>query len=517
MDRTAKRLFWISLIVLGIAISGCAQSRTTATNAAGLDAATMEKPAQLVNSLGSAISRARTEQVHLLSPDWFEKAETGYLRAREMMEASEKIEKIRKHVDASHRHLAQARSFSATSRGWLTDAIEARNMSRRAGATRYTEEYRLVENDFLKLTRAVERDRSGYVEKNRDAVAQRYRDLEVRAIQEATLGEVRSLISRAEANGAREVAPRSRKRALAQLNAAETFISANPHAEKTRQTMSKEALSAANRLALVTEKGNAMRAMSAEEIVFLLEDYFYAISVELGAQDMRNQDFQTQLDNILGSVDALKKDRAFISEKNQALREEIGALEADYQTRIDELNIKLATLEGQSREDRMAKERMARERMAAEQRLAVERRFNQRYASVRDYFKANEAEVYKQENQLVIRLKAMRFAVGKSMIMPENYDLLTKVQKSIRTFDDPRVIVEGHTDATGSHTVNMQLSQQRADAVREYLIANQTLAPESISAVGYGSERPLASNATSAGRAINRRIDILIVPRAKPM
>lgn len=165
----------------------------------------------------------------------------------------------------------------------------------------------------------------------------------------------------------------------------------------------------------------------------------------------------------------------------------------------------------------MAKERMARQRMAAEQRLAAEMKFNQLYVAVRNYFEAEEAEVYKQENQLVLRLKAMRFPVGKSVIMPENYHLLSKVQKAIRTFDDPRVIVEGHTDTTGSDEVNMLLSQQRAEAVREYMIANQTLLADSISAVGYGSGRPLASNATSAGRAINRRIDILIIPQANPI
>jgi outer membrane protein OmpA-like peptidoglycan-associated protein len=129
----------------------------------------------------------------------------------------------------------------------------------------------------------------------------------------------------------------------------------------------------------------------------------------------------------------------------------------------------------------------------------------------------DEAEVYKQDNQLVIRLKAMQFPVGKSIIMPENYALLSKVQKAVRTFGDPRVIVEGHTDTTGSNEVNMLLSQQRAEAVREYMIANQTLSADSISAVGYGSERPLASNATSAGRAINRRIDIQIIPQVKPI
>jgi hypothetical protein len=117
---------------------------------------------------------------------------------------------------------------------------------------------------------------------------------------------------------------------------------------------------------------------------------------------------------------------------------------------IDALNVRVATLEGKTREDQMAKERMARERMAAEQRLAAERKFNQLYVAVQGYFETDEAEVYKQENQLVIRLKAMRFPVGKASSCRKTTALLSKVQKAIRTFDDPRVIVEGHTDTTGS-------------------------------------------------------------------
>jgi len=113
---------------------------------------------------------------------------------------------------------------------------------------------------------------------------------------------------------------------------------------------------------------------------------------------------------------------------------------------------------------------------------------------------------------LVIRLKAVQFPVGKHFIMPSNYALLSKVQRAIRTFGEPNVIIEGHTDSTGSDELNEHLSQQRAEAVRAYFVANGTLTDQRIAAVGYGSKRPLASNATEIGRAINRRIDLIIVP-----
>jgi len=100
--------------------------------------------------------------------------------------------------------------------------------------------------------------------------------------------------------------------------------------------------------------------------------------------------------------------------------------------------------------------------------------------------------------------------------MPGTYTLLSKVQRAIRTFGEPQVVVEGHTDSTGSDEVNEHLSQQRAEAVVEYLIANKTLPSDKIMAVGFGSVRPLASNETPEGRAINRRIDVIITPIVKP-
>jgi len=94
-------------------------------------------------------------------------------------------------------------------------------------------------------------------------------------------------------------------------------------------------------------------------------------------------------------------------------------------------------LEGKTLDEQMAKERIERERQAAEQKLNAEIRFNQKYIEVQNYFQKDEAEVYKQEDQLVLRLKAVRFPVGQSIIMPENYSLLSKVQKAIQNFNDP--------------------------------------------------------------------------------
>ena len=106
----------------------------------------------------------------------------------------------------------------------------------------------------------------------------------------------------------------------------------------------------------------------------------------------------------------------------------------------------------------------------------------------------------------------MSFSVGQAVIVADNYPLLSKVQRAIALFGQPLAVIEGHTDSTGSAAANLGLSQKRAEAVRAYLIANGTLPKEKIEATGFGSERPLASDQTAEGRAINRRIDIVLIP-----
>jgi outer membrane protein OmpA-like peptidoglycan-associated protein len=183
--------------------------------------------------------------------------------------------------------------------------------------------------------------------------------------------------------------------------------------------------------------------------------------------------------------------------KNQSLEKET----QDYQAQIADLEQQLTVIKGYSREQEVVK-----------QKLAAEREFNEQFNKVQRYFRPDEAEVYKQGKQLVIRLRGIHFPVGQAILTPNNYTLLSKVQHAIQTFGQPIVTIEGHTDSTGSAQVNQELSQKRADAVKTYLVANKTLPEDRILAAGYGPDRPLAPNTSPEGRAINRRIDLLIQP-----
>jgi OOP family OmpA-OmpF porin len=242
----------------------------------------------------------------------------------------------------------------------------------------------------------------------------------------------------------------------------------------------------ASRLHVIAGQSEKFKTMEPEQITLWAEGLLYQTSETLGAPDMRNQPFDQQRENILATISAQRADLDFMIENSKNLQQRI------------------TSLEGKTLEEHQEKER-----------LLADKRFNEKLSGIQHYFKPDEAEVYKKQNQVIIRLKTMQFPVGQSVIMPDNYGLLSKVQRAIRTFGEPDVIIGGHTDSTGSEEINEHLSQQRADAVRQYFVANETLPYEKIIAVGYGSMRPIASNATESGRAMNRRIDVIITPEAK--
>lgn len=102
------------------------------------------------------------------------------------------------------------------------------------------------------------------------------------------------------------------------------------------------------------------------------------------------------------------------------------------------------------------------------------------------------------------------FASGKADIKEDSTDDIKKLGEFMQTYPTTKTVIEGHTDSVGSAAMNKDLSQRRADAVRDYLIKNYNIDANRIKAVGYGPDRPVADNATAQGRQLNRRIEAAI-------
>ena len=127
---------------------------------------------------------------------------------------------------------------------------------------------------------------------------------------------------------------------------------------------------------------------------------------------------------------------------------------------------------------------------------------------------AKFASVKQETRGMVITLNgSVLFASGKSELLPAAQAKLTEVAKALTEQDpDSKMVVEGHTDSQGAAAFNQDLSQRRAQSVRDYLVT-RGIASDRITAEGFGPSRSIADNASAEGRANNRRVEIVVKPK----
>ncbi len=104
---------------------------------------------------------------------------------------------------------------------------------------------------------------------------------------------------------------------------------------------------------------------------------------------------------------------------------------------------------------------------------------------------------------------SITFDTNKSNIKPNFYGTLNKVAQTLAEDNQSAILVTGYTDNTGNDSINIPLSQARAQSVKSYL-ASQGVSASRIDAQGYGSSNPIADNSTASGREQNRRVEISI-------
>jgi|SRR6185369_16389800 len=125
---------------------------------------------------------------------------------------------------------------------------------------------------------------------------------------------------------------------------------------------------------------------------------------------------------------------------------------------------------------------------------------------------AKIAQVKEEARGMVITLSGqVLFVTGKAELLPAAQDQLAAVAKALQDQGELKpVVVEGYTDSVGSDSNNLKLSQDRANAVRSFLVS-KGLPSDKLTAVGKGKSNPVASNDTPDGRANNRRVEIVVV------
>jgi len=122
----------------------------------------------------------------------------------------------------------------------------------------------------------------------------------------------------------------------------------------------------------------------------------------------------------------------------------------------------------------------------------------------------SDLQAKQTERGILIRMTDVLFETGKSNLSLEVMRSVDKLTEFLEKHPNRYVLIEGHTDSIGGDELNLALSQKRADAVKERLVAKE-VAEKRITTRGYGKKYPLASNETPAGRQQNRRVEVIIL------
>lgn len=131
---------------------------------------------------------------------------------------------------------------------------------------------------------------------------------------------------------------------------------------------------------------------------------------------------------------------------------------------------------------------------------------------------ARDAEIEKLKAKkvpggILVTLGDVLFDTARSELKAGSLQKIYPLAEYLKEHPETMVKIEGHTDSRGSEDYNAQLSQRRADSVREFLVSNG-IAPNRITAQGMGENFPVATNSTASGRQQNRRVDVTITGAA---
>jgi outer membrane protein OmpA-like peptidoglycan-associated protein len=446
----------------------------------------------------TALESAKHEQTDVLAPKTYAQASAALQSAELALDKGRKPERVRELLDESRTLLDRAKQIAATNKRELLAVLKTRDDAQAAHADQFaTDTWRKGLERLAEATDYIERgDLDGGRKRGAEAEVL-LRDAELQAIKNGLLGPTRQAIANADAAKVADFAPRTLDAARRYLAEAEQEIARNRYdsalparlLEQANYEV-KHATMLAQQIVALQERGKKDHAL--EELLLQYEDPLKRLASELDVVPRFELGYAQVAQDLI--------------ERAQKRQQELHSLKQDVADRDGQ--IVALTAELGKLEDRLGG--VSQERVALQKRVDAQERLRDNVAKLESTFSTNEARVYRQADDAVISLTGIAFRVGKSTIEPSSFPLLGKVQEAIKLFPGASIVVEGHTDSDGSDSANLILSQDRADAVKQYLISNLGLDPEKVSSIGYGQSRPVASNETAEGRTRNRRIDLVL-------
>lgn len=457
--------------------------------------------ALLLGSLGTAWAdvpelqqrlEAQAEQeAAVLAPELFRKAQRAVDEAEKA--AASGSSRLPDRLETASKRLDELEEAADRARRLWEGPLRLRDRARAAGADTASSSYATAENILNGAARKLEAGRRDAAERQATSLSGLYDQALKEAVQHDLVGRSRQLLVQAEKSKSAEYTPRSYVRALDAVTRTEELIEAQPgepdaamraQAELARREV-EHTLFLLDNIKGSCDGPNRARI---ESIILEWEGNLERILVPLGLERDFSQGMGADLQRVQVQTDGLLRERNRLRIDLARRTDQADSL----QRVISELRSHVRNFEG----------------LVAE--LQPFREEANTVAAVRGLFAQSEGKVLVEGRDVVLRLHGLRFASGKSTLPDDSHSLLEKIAEAVRAFPGAYVVVEGHTDATGGEAMNQRLSTERAEAVRAYLERFGGVDADRITSVGHGPSRPVASNETETGRALNRRIDVII-------
>ena len=378
-------------------------------------------------------------------------------------------------------------------RSLWSNLLEVRERARAAGApTRDPRGWTAAENILLAAAQKLEGGRTDTAQSQAREALPAYEAARRNAMRHELLGTADSLRVGLEAEKAQRIVPRSWVRTVDAIAAAERLLRERDALDAEVRAAGSKALSEARHARFLLDRiAGACEEKAPDRIESAILDWEEATRRALVVLGLEAS-FETGLGPALATVEReaaelrTERDRLRI-----ATREGAGT--------ADSLDARVQDLRDQLRDRDL--QIVALKRSLADYQVVDE---------IGRLFGSDEGRVVADGRDLVIRLHGLQFASGSAELPESSGPLLEKVVRALGKLPGARVIVEGHTDSQGRPEANVELSQARAVAVRDELARRIGSDSSAIKATGYGAMRPVASNETAEGRALNRRIEIVI-------
>jgi outer membrane protein OmpA-like peptidoglycan-associated protein len=420
----------------------------------------------------------------------YEAAETGLSRGRN-------VEYLRNKTGDAEAHFTTATTAAQLAKTVLSQVMKSREDAANAKAPELSPEvWDKAQREFGSAIRYLERGDLKNANRSDVEATSLYRDAELIAIKAQYLSETRQLLADAERARVGRYAPITLGNAAQLLAEAEKELNENRYDTDRPRSLARQANYEAKHAIYLSEVINDVRAkdMTTEQLILEWEKPLAEISAAA--------DIIPAMSN--GPAELTAEMVMYI--ENQ--RNRIQSLEQEQEADA----LRMADME---EEIRTLDERLGgatSERAALVQRLEAQARIKEQFELVEKMFSRDEARVFREGDTIILRLIGLSFDSGKAEIKQDNFPLLTKVEKAIDVFPRSELVIEGHTDSYGGDLANQQLSQKRAEAVQQYMINAMRIPSYRLIATGFGETNPVANNETEAGRAKNRRIDVVIKP-----